>query len=68
MVPYTIFISCLSLGIPILFIGILLFIYSKKEGLGVLFKIASFLAIIFGVAVFLTGVFFASVANKSVFN
>jgi hypothetical protein len=66
MVPYTIFVSCLSLGLPILFMGIFLFIYSKKEGLGILFKIASYSAIICGTIVFLSGVYFASIANNIV--
>ena len=66
MVPYTIFISCLSLGLPILFMGIFLFTYSKKEGLGFFYKIASYLAIVFGTVVFLGGVFFASIANNIV--
>jgi hypothetical protein len=63
MVPYTIFISCLSLGLPILFMGIFLFIYSKKEGLGILFKIASFSAVICGTIVFLSGVYFALITT-----
>jgi hypothetical protein len=66
MVPYTIFVSCLFLGLPILFMGIFLFTYSKKEGLGILYIIASYLAIIFGIVVFVGGVFFASIATNNI--
>ena len=63
MIPYTIFISCLSLSFPDLFMGVFLLIYSKKEDLGILYKIASFLDITFGTIIFLGGVFFASITT-----
>ncbi len=64
MVPYTIFISCLSLGLPVLFMGFFLFKYSKKEGLGIFYKIASYLAVTFGTIIFMSGIYFASIASE----
>lgn len=64
MVTYTILISCLSMGLPVLFMGIFLFLYTKKEGLGILYKIASFLTITCGTIIFTSGIYFASIASE----
>jgi hypothetical protein len=45
----------LSLALIVLMGGLFLLAYSKKEGLGKLTKIASYLSIVFGTAVFVGG-------------
>jgi hypothetical protein len=68
MASITILIFCFFIGIPILFTGIILFIFSQKEGLGILYKIVSYLAIICGTIIFLGGVFFSSSVNDLLLN
>ncbi len=48
-------IVALSLALIVLMGGLFLLAYSKKEGLGKLTKIASYVAIVFGTAVFVGG-------------
>ena len=61
-------IVALSLALIVLMGGLFLLAYSKKEGLGKLTKIASYVAIVFGTAVFVGGLICAimcSACNNS---
>ena len=51
----SVFIICLSLAMLVLLAGLFLLAYSKKEGLGKMTKIASYVAIIFGTFMFVSG-------------
>jgi cytochrome bd-type quinol oxidase subunit 2 len=60
-------IVALSLALIVLMGGLFLLAYSKKEGLGKLTKIASYVAIVFGIVVFVGGLICAimcSTCNK----
>jgi len=60
-------IVALCLALIVLMGGLFLLAYSKKEGLGKLTKIASYVAIVFGTAVFVSGLICAimcSTCNK----
>lgn len=51
----SVFTISLALALLVLLAGLFLLAYSKKEGLGILTKIASFVAITFGTIVFVGG-------------
>ena len=51
----TVFIISLSLALLVLLGGLFLLGYAKKEGLGMMSKIASYVAIVFGTFVFVSG-------------
>jgi hypothetical protein len=56
-------IVALSLALIVLMGGLFLLAYSKKEGLGKLTKIASYVAIVFGTAVFVGGLICAIICS-----
>lgn len=60
----SIFIISLSLSLLVLLGGLFLLAYSKKEGLGKITKIASYVAILFGSAVFVCGLLCATMCNS----
>lgn len=59
-----IFAVCLSLALIVLLAGLFLLAYAKKENLGIITKIASYVAITFGAIVFVGGLILATMCGS----
>jgi len=55
---------CLSLALIVLLAGLFLLAYAKKENLGIITKIASFVAITFGTIVFVGGLIISTMCGS----
>ncbi|MFN5417117.1 MAG: hypothetical protein ACK5B9_08685, partial [Flavobacteriia bacterium] len=58
------FIICLAMALLVLLGGLFLLGYAKKEGLGRMTKIASYIAILFGTVVFVGGLICATMCHS----